>query len=434
MNKLILYMTLISLTVSISYGCVDSGTDNNITGSLNKNTDSEEINDIIESMTLKDYFSNNSVPLDFESDDYPTELMLLESDLENKSIFLTGEVHDVEANHILKMDFLKYFKEKTDFKYYLCEMSYSSSYFMNQYLESGDKVILEQVYKTSEWTKEYYSHWIELYEYNSHLNDDQKIQVIGIDIEHDFIKSYRFLEAILPEKEVPVEIKESIALLKETYELLKSSFQNKYKAPKNATILLADIEENRTVYMDYLEDDFIYFELVIQNVLYSQEAYKQNYDMVEWNNTRDLMIYENFMKIDALLPPSKYFGQWGLGHIFQHKDKDIMWFASYLNSNESKYKDKVLSIAYNYINCDVMETDAGSTTPLNFAFPFVILVETQDLYNGDYILYKLNNSDTNRPKIPMFHVFTGEVLEEDIAEFVQYLVLIKNSDASQPLK
>jgi hypothetical protein len=436
-------MTLVCLIALSSYGCVDSGTVNNNTGLLKNNIDSEDINDtineniektnskeIIEPMTINDYFSNNSIPVDFESDDYPTELMFLESDLENKVIFLTGEVHNVEANHILRMNFLKYFKEKTDFKYYLCEMPYSSSYFMNQYLESGDETLLKQIYNTSDWTQENYSHWTELYEYNSRLNEDQKIHVVGIDIEHDYINSYRFLEVILPRKEVPEEIKESITLLKETYELLKSSFQNKYKAPKNAKLLLADIEENRTVYMDYLEDDFIYFELVIQNVLNGQEAYKHHHDTAEWNNTRDLMIYENFVKIDALLPPNKYFGQWGVAHIFQHKDKDIMWFASYLNSDESKYKDKVLSIAYNYLNCEMMAS--GSATPVKFVFPFVVV--SQDLYADDYILYKLNNSDTNRPKIPMFHVFTGEILEEDIAEFVQYLVLIKNSDASQPLK
>ena len=84
------------------------------------------------------------------------------------------------------------------------------------------------------------------------------------------------------------------------------------------------------------------------------------------------------------------------------------------------------------MNCEVMETESGATTPLYFAFPFVL--GSQDLYADDYILYMLNNSETNRPKIPMFHVFTGEILEEDIAEFFQYLVLIKNSDASHPLK
>lgn len=64
------------------------------------------------------------------------------------------------------------------------------------------------------------------------------------------------------------------------------------------------------------------------------------------------MMYENFQVIQNELPEGKYYGQWGLGHTFQTKEKDIMWFAAYLNGEDSRFKGKILTIIYNYDDCD----------------------------------------------------------------------------------
>jgi len=429
MKKIIFYLMLFCF-LFMQMGCKDS--EKSQIPSIETDKENEEI---IELLSIQDYFATESTPLDFDSDHYPEELSMLDSKLEGKEIFLTGEVHGIASNSVLELDFFKYFKEKTDFKYYLCESSYSSSYFINQYLETGNKMYLDEVYsRTSgnyQESQENYDFWLAVYEYNNALNEDQKINVVGVDIEHDYITSFRFLTTILPDKEIPDEIKASIDLVLETKELLESSFRNDYKAPKNSKIILEDFDVNRKVYIDYLGEEFIYFELVLQNVLNGKEAYKHNGDMTTWNNVRDAMIYENFVKLDNFLPNGKYFGQWGLAHVYQHKDKDIMWFGAYLNSEGSKYQDKVFSIAFNYLNCETMDKAGGASSPINFAFPFAI--GSQDRYDENYILYTVNNPDLNRARIPMIHVYTGEFLEEDIKEFFQYLVLIKNSGPSQSL-
>ena len=429
MKKNIFCLILFCL-LFIQMGCKDS--DNAQIPTIEIDKENEEI---IELLSIQDYFTTESTPLDFDADHYPKELSMLDPELETKDIFLTGEVHGVAANSVLKLDFFKYFKETTDFKYYLCETSHSCAYFINQYLETGDKIYLDNVYRrasiTYQGSKENYDFWLEVYEYNKALNENQKINVVGIDIEHDYITSFRFLTTILPDKEIPDEIKASIDLVLETKELLESSFQNDYKAPKNSKIILDDIDVNRTVYMDYLGEDFIYFELVLENVLNGKEAYKHNGDMTAWNNVRDAMIYDNFVKLDNFLPKGKYFGQWGLPHVYQHKDKDIMWFGAYLNSEGSKYQDKVFSIAFNYLDCEAMDKAGGASSPINFAFPFAI--GSQDRYDDNYILYTVDNPELNRARIPMIHVYTGEFLEEDIKKFFQYLVLIKNSGPSQSI-
>ena len=74
------------------------------------------------------YLNNNYSQINLNNEDY-SDLAILDKDLENKEIFLTGEVHGIKINADLHMKFLKYFKEKTDFKYYLSEVSYSNAYF-----------------------------------------------------------------------------------------------------------------------------------------------------------------------------------------------------------------------------------------------------------------------------------------------------------------
>ncbi|HAK41564.1 MAG TPA: hypothetical protein DCM59_01010, partial [Clostridium sp.] len=125
------------------------------------------------------------------------DLAIMDSDIEGKEIFFTAEYHGTKINKQLSMKFLKYLKEKTNFKYYLCELPYSDAYFLNKYLDTGDIKILEEIYKplkgTFEWNKDYFHHWKKVYEYNNTLPKESRIQVVGVDIEHQPINAYRFL-------------------------------------------------------------------------------------------------------------------------------------------------------------------------------------------------------------------------------------------------
>ena len=146
---------------------------------------------------LEEYLLNNYSIVNLEGDKGFVDLSILDSNLEGKEIFFTGEHHGVKANSELNMKFIKYLKEKTDFKYYLCESSYSKAYFINKYLETGDINFLESVYKplkgTFGWTKDSYNHWKDLYEYNQTLPIEKRIQVVGVDIEHQIANAYIYI-------------------------------------------------------------------------------------------------------------------------------------------------------------------------------------------------------------------------------------------------
>ncbi|NEU05009.1 erythromycin esterase family protein [Clostridium senegalense] len=383
---------------------------------------------------MQEYLKKNYSSVDLEDESEFKDLAIMDSDIEGKEIFFTAELHGTKANEQLNMKFLKYFKEKTDFKYYLCELSYSDAYFINKYLETGDIKILEDIYKplkgTFAWNKDSYNHFKKLYEYNNTLPKESRIQVVGADIEHQPINAYRFLVDVLPDKEAPKEIKSVIDKIKNKFND-SDEFDKTFAQCSNE--LQNNIEKNENIYKEYLGENFTGFNLVNLNVLNSVEAYKHE-DYVDWNNTRDNMIYKNFQILQKELPKGKYYGQWGLNHTFQSKEKDIMWFAAYLNSDDSIFKDKILTVIYNYDDCDMMgitDTMEYTTNELNIMYPQI--KETNDLLEGNLNIYKLTSENSPFSETPMYYTFNGEEIEANMLDFFQYIVCIKDSKATEPL-
>jgi hypothetical protein len=91
------------------------------------------------------YLKQNYSSISNDNEDASLELHILDDDIKENEIFLTGEAHGNSANHKLQMKFLKYFKQKTNLKYLLAEISYSEACYINQYLESG-KIEIAKTY------------------------------------------------------------------------------------------------------------------------------------------------------------------------------------------------------------------------------------------------------------------------------------------------
>jgi len=198
--------------------------------------------------------------------------------------------------------------------------------------------------------------------------------------------------------------------------------------------LQEDIEKKEDIYRKYLGEKFTSFNLVNLNVLNRIEAYNHKDDHVDWDNTRDKMIYENFQILQKELPKGKYYGQWGLNHTFQSKEKDKMWFAAYLNSDDSIFKDKLLTVIYNYDNCEKINISGnGRYSPHKFAVVYPQVKETNDLLEGNLNIYKLTGEDSPFSETPMYYTYNGEELEANMLDFFQYIVCIRESKAAEPL-
>ena len=160
---------------------------------------------IVMNKELKDYLEKNHSII-YLKDESMKDLSIMDDDLKDSEIFLTGENHGVKANIELRIKLLKYFKEKTNFKYYLCELPYSMTYFLNTYLETKDKSIIENVYEplkgTDAWNKDEYDYWETLYNFNKKLPKNDKIILVGMDIEHQPKNAIKFMKYCLDKNHV----------------------------------------------------------------------------------------------------------------------------------------------------------------------------------------------------------------------------------------
>lgn len=379
---------------------------------------------------IQKYLKMNHIKVYIEKDYEFLDLSIIDDDLKGKEIFLTGENHGVKANEKLRIKFLKYFKEKTDFKYYLCELPYSISYFLNIYLETGDIEILKEIYKplkgTDAWNRDDFNHWIKLYEFNRSLPKNRRIKVIGVDIEHQPENAFRFMKYILPKGDIPMEIRKMIGEI-------KSILNNDINISDNnieefSLKLNRDLEDKEYTYRKYLGKDYFRFKFVNKNLLHRHKVYHGN----NFNGIRDKKIYKNFLEIEKRLPKGKYYGQWGLSHIFQKPFPYVNWLGARLNGQGSIFKGKVLSIAYVYDNCKYLYPTSTKN--------YISSINTLDLkvkafssfIKSGCTLFKLNgkNSPFSKKLIwPIIHKFPKDGVTTD---YFQYLMVIKDSDAVEP--
>ena len=381
-----------------------------------------------------EYMKNNYSEIDINHKDEFLDLKIVEEDLQDKDIFFTGEVHGIKANADLNMKFLKYFKESTDFKYYLSELSFSNAYFLNKYLKTGDEEILEDIFKelkgSYSWNMDNFNFWLELYKYNNDLPEEKKIEILGVDIELQPFTSYRYLVEVIPDEDPPLEIKKMLDNTVNTFNRLSEAEYGSIYG--NAKDLQNDIVVKESVYRKYLGEHYFGFKTVVANLLNYEKAYKNKRNQVDWNNLRDEMIYYNFVLLQRRIPKGKYYGQWGVNHIFQSKEKNISWFSTYLNEDEI-YKDKILSVAFNYENTMQMGKMGDKQYIINkidFIFPYMKLVN--DSIGGSMNLYKLNGVNSPFNDISMHYTFTQKLLDESMLDFIQYILYIKDSGPTEP--
>lgn len=379
-----------------------------------------------------EYLKSNYSAINPEKEDDFSDLAILSDDLKDKEIFFTGEYHGFKANEILNMKFLKYFKEKADFQYYLCELSYSDAYFLNKFLETGEVKILEDIYKplkgTFAWNKDSYNHWKKLYEFNKTLPEPRKIKVVGIDIEHQPENALLYMTTVLPKKEAPDKIKSNIEGLKKLFQNISN--QSHDKLINLCKKLKKDMEVQTEVYKEYLGEDYFGFKLVNDNILYTKEAYsaKEN----NFNKIRDKRIYENFEKVHDNLPKGKYYGQWGVNHIFQREQGDIKWVGAAMNEKGSRLEDKILSIVYMYEDCKQMSrTDNNKYTINDFNSNNSSIFDS--FIEKNYTLFKLKGENSPFSKKLIWLTPDGNPTAGVTTDYYQYVVVIKDSQATEPI-
>ncbi len=373
---------------------------------------------------IKNYLERNHSIIHIENGSME-DLSIVDDDLKNKEIFMTGENHGVKANTELRTKFLKYFKEKTNFKYYLCELPYSMTYFLNRYMKTGDESIIENIYEplkgTDAWNKDEFDYWKYLYQFNRGLSENDKIILVGVDIEHQPRNAFNFMRYCLDKNDVSGVINDYVEELGDIGSTIDEDLEDICKK------IGSELIENKNLHKNFPGEYYHGFKHVNNNVLNAIETYLGT----NFNGVRDMKMYENFMDIYSRLPEDKYFGQLGLSHIFQKSFPHINWFGSSLDGEDSGFKDKVLSIAYAYKDCRYLypttrKNYTSSIDTLDSSIP-----EFEYFINSNYTLFKLNGEDSPFDEELIWPLEHKSPVGGATTDYFQYLVVAGNSDAME---
>lgn len=395
----------------------------------------------INTTNILDYLEKNNSILNLKDVDDFEGLDLIKEDIKDKKIIFTGGFEGLKKDDLLNMKLIKYLQKNIGLNYYLIEMGYSDTYFINEYLETGDENILQKAFSNMEHNiicnDDEYNFFKNLYKFNKTLNQKDRIKIIGIGVENSIVGVYEYINRIIKDDSlVTNEIKELLKCIEELNSYLKfdeSQIKDKnYEIELfknlhfNLNILTNRIDERKDYYINLFQNDFFGLEIVLKNLkVYSLGQFTSE---DEYLQIKENQLYENFIVQDEKLYNPLYFGQLSMYHINKIPIRSYDNFESIASkiNNSAKYKGKVMSILYKYSN--IYNFQYGNSLSREL---FNTYLDSLD----DCIIFNLGNTDSPLNKVPASLFIENEIYDSNkpIGDYIDCMVILKGVSESQKI-
>lgn len=364
---------------------------------------------------LTPFLREHYTPLDITE----LDLSLIAEDLAENEIILSGaEFHGTQATYELQCHLTIALHQQAGVKYLLLGIGHATGQMYNTYLQTGDQNLLDQVHSdigfSSRSCHEHRQAWEELCQYNQALAPEDRLTVIGIDLEYQPQTAVRYLRSLSTDKDlIPAPA---------------SSLNTPHALDQYVTTLEIDLARRETKYREALGENYEDFVLVVQNL---RDTVTANLGE-DFYAFREEVMYKNFLRAYASHPRGKYFGQFSMDHIYQRKVDSALLkgadsLAMQLNRDDSPVQGKVLSIAAMYLD-SVFRFAFGryynadlEQEHFTHEFPF------RRLADGPYTLFKLEGEDSPFQRSP----FTIKKPHGGVTtDYYQYLLVLKSGPTS----
>ena len=339
--------------------------------------------------------------------------------------------------------------------YYLPETDFSIAYYFNQYLKSGDTVLLKNLVKEygkrvpQEKSIQTYKKWIGIKKLNDKQPKANKIEVVGIDL----MVSYKYaakqlLELLNIRKGTVPAFSQLVQMVKTdtadyspnynsySKRILKS-FVNAYEAHPSS--FKANINDQKI--LDHL----------INNIKLTFEGSKEV--------SRDQTMFNNYMALSKLYPLSKkaQFLRMGFAHLEKSKEGNRSSFFSLLIAQGIYKKEQVISVigyltksrVFWDVKYDTQKNYIGYTTEGGFGigdywkehFKGISRLKANKI--SDLTLFRLNQqgspysqTGTDLMEIQLFLKKSNQadLKGRSTTDYLDYALLISNSSASTPIE
>ncbi len=260
-------------------------------------------------------------------------------------VFLAGEYHAQTKGYQSKKMLIQYLHEKQDVDYLICELGMGQGFLLDDYIQTGNEenliFMMEELEGTLAYTQDEYQLWKWLYDYNQQQPENDKLHIIGLDIEFQKKTSVRGLSLLMDNSVTPA---------KEIQPLIERIKESDGTAVKEFPQALEKYPEQMK---EIFGENFPWAEQYAKNVTATEKFFELNQSGgANAHQIRDDKMTDNlFFAMEQLPEDAKFFGQFGAEHILQSEmittfvlQENYNRFAMQLQENDSPVKGEVCSI------------------------------------------------------------------------------------------
>lgn len=353
--------------------------------------------------------------------------------LQPYQFIFTGESHGMINNYDMDLAMVKHLNAIGWLDYYSPEMPYSFCWFINRFLEEGEGEMLDKLIQpfrgTLGWTKENRQHFLNLFDYNQSLPEDQQIKLVGIEVEHVPENPLWMMNELIPQADFPIEIAPNLEALQMLHQSGSISYSDLYAISSKIEVDFVDHEQ---LYQDFFQHNWPDFEHIILLTNHTYEAKQLPRENNRFFEERENIIFNSFLKFQKELPAGNWYGQWGSRHIFRHPINELQSIAFKLNKKEqSPIPGKVLSILYVYQNSSHLNNNPYRVQQIDSS-PFKKEFDLLSL--GLYTLFPLKAENSPFEKELIWPIQSSTPTDGVTTDYFQYLLLVDGAEAASPLE
>lgn len=395
--------------------------------------------------TKIDYLEKNRMDLTANDFDFPQQ---------DFNIIGFGAYHGSAKTEDVELKLMESLTQEGTIQYYLPEVDYSTAYFFNQYLQTGDTLLLKELiiyngYHTpQERTIEVYEKWKKIKKLNDELPEKHQIKVLGIEWVRNYKYAAKHLLTLIDNTDEELmtvnEIKEMVTLDTTSYALGDLSLANqKLKA------LVTDYESNKEQYIPKIKKIAL-FDFIVKNIKNSFESKRD----------REQIIYENYLELQSIydFKNNPQFVRIGFFHLEKSREGENgnPSFFTRLIENNIYPKENVLSIIGYFTDSkvvwDELYDERGNYKSYTVEAGYGIGDYEKEYFRGiqhlkdtkisDKTLFRLNKKDSpyivKEPDlievIMQDEESNGEAVKGmSTLDFLDYAILISDSKESIPI-
>lgn len=363
-----------------------------------------------------------------------------------------GAYHGSAKIEDAEISLLKSLTKEGNIKFYFPEVDYSTAYFLNKYLETGNEKLLKEivvsigVYCEQERTIETYEKWKNLKKLYDNLPKEKRFKVIGLEWVRNYKNISKHLLELIDSSKVtfnPVEeIKDMVQ--KDTIKFVIGDLGFAYKKMQN---LVEDFKQNKTVYEENTTEPKVLNHLI-----------KTIEESLSKDQDREKLMFNNYLNLDKIysFKENPQFIRIGFFHLEKSREGEKNYPSIFTRLIENKVykKEEVISVMGYYTNSEVVwdevyENDKykGYTTEAGYGIGdyekefFRGIQNLKDTKISDKTLFRLNKETSpynSKPDL-IEVIMTGKKSNEEqvknmnTLDFIDYAFLISNSKASRPI-